>query len=707
MRVIKRNKDIVKYDKTKIEKAINKSMRYGSGIVRSDIAKKIADNAERYLHNKHGEEINISDIEAYVFHSLVEEGQVQTARAYEGYRAIREMKRETNTTDNSVLGLVSMTNKEVIEENSNKSAQVVSTQRDLIAGEISKDISRRKLIPPHIIQAHDEGILHWHDMDYTLQPIFNCCLINLQDMLDNGTVINDKMVESPKSFTTACTVATQIIAGVTSSQYGGTSITVRHLAPYLRKTYDKFLKIFMEDTDISIEKAQSLADKMTKKALKDGVQTINYQLNTLNCTNGQSPFVTIYLEVVEGDAYEKEMALIVEEIIRQRIEGMKNYKGQEISPAFPKLVYLLDEHNCLEGGKYDYLTELAAYCSTKRLVPDYQSAKLMRKNYGGVFAPMGCRSHLSPWTDENGKHKWYGRFNQGVVTLNLPQIGIIANGDFDLFWKLLEERSELCKEALLCRHNLLRGTSSRVAPIQWLYGGISRLNKDDTIDKLLYGGYSTISLGYIGIYETVQAMLKESHTTERGKEFALNIIKFLEKKCLEWKKEYNIGFSLYGTPAESLIYRFAKIDKEKYGDIKNVTDKGYYTNSFHVAVTEKIDAFSKLKFESEFQNHSLGGVISYIEVPDMTNNIPAVKDIINFIYHNIQYAEINSKPDVCYECGFTGECICDENLEWYCPSCGNRNKEELSVVRRTCGYIGSNYWNLGRTKEIKERVNHL
>lgn len=706
MKIIKRNGMYQNFDKDRISNAILKAMKNGSGIVEEDIAKDIANECE--WHCKESSDTpTVHEVEDYVYNALIEYEQFETAKAYEGYRAVQEYKRETNTTDESILRLIDTTNEDVMRENSNKNGYLASTQRDLIAGEVSKDISKRKLIPPHIVQAHEEGILHWHDMDYTLSPIYNCCLINLEDMLQNGTVINEKLVETPKSFETACTVTTQIMAQVASSQYGGQSITVKHLAPFLRVTYDKYLEHY-QDLGYSTEESKALAKDRELEELKNGVQTIRYQLSTLNSTNGQSPFATIYLEIEVGNEYETEMALICEEMIKQRLEGMKNYKGQEIGEAFPKLVYLLDEHNCLEGGKYDYITKLSAKCNVKRLVPDYQSAKIMRENYeGNAFPPMGCRSHLSPWKDKNGKYKWYGRFNQGVVSINLPQIGIIANGDFDLFWKIFDERLELCKEALMVRHNLLKGIKSDVAPILWQHGAIARLKKGETIDKLLYGGYSSISLGYVGLYELVQSMIGVSHTTPEGEKFSLEVMKYMRNKCDEWKKETNIGFSLYGSPAENTIYRFCRIDKQKFGEIPNVTDKLYYTNSYHVNVTEEIDAFSKLKFESQFHAISSGGCISYIEVPDMTKNTEAIEQIINFIYHNVQYAEINTKPDVCYKCGYRGELLNDDNFKWYCPNCGNKDENEMQVMRRTCGYIGTNLWSKGRTQEIKERVYHL
>ena len=707
MDVMKRDGSIVEFDKSKIREAIMKSMRNGSGIVMPDIARLIANDAEKHF-NKDKEMATIYKIETYVYDRLVHYGQGVTAKAYEGYRAVQEFKRNTNTTDESILNLLDRNNEDVMKENSNKNPVVAATQRDLIAGEVSKDISRRKLIPAHLVQAHDEGAIHWHDMDYTLSPIFNCCLVNLEDMFENGTVINEKLVETPKSFGTACTVATQIIAQVSSNQYGGQSITIKHLAKYLKVTEEKAYKFYLDKYE-NEELAKSLAKDMKMKDLRDGVQTIRYQLSTLQTTNGQAPFSTIYLEVEVGHPYEEEMALICEEMIKQRLEGMKNYRGQVIGEAFPKLVYLLDEHNCLEGGKYDYITKLAAECTAKRLVPDYQSAKIMRMNYeGNTFPPMGCRSHLSPWKDGNGDYKWYGRFNQGVISLNLPQIAIIAERDMELFWEMLDQRLEMCKEALMIRHNMLLGTLSDTSPIHWQHGAIGRLEKGEKIDKLLKDGYSTLSLGYVGIHEMVQAMLGVSHTSEEGEKFALEVMNHMKDKCDEWKKETGLGFGLYGTPAESLIYRFCKLDRARYGEIPNVTDKLYYTNSYHVHVCENIDAFSKLKFESQFHSISNGGCISYVEVPDMSKNLEAVEAVINFIYHNIQYAEINTKPDVCYECGYTGEIQLDkESLTWYCPSCGNRDEDKMQVMRRTCGYIGTNFWNKGRTAEIGDRVLHL
>lgn len=704
MKVIKRNGEVVEFDRNKIESAILKAMKYGSGILKEEIAEKISKEIE--LEAKSKNTLTINQIETIVYSKLINYNQELTAKAYEGYRAVQSFKRKVNTTDDSIIGLLDRTNEEVINENSNKNGMLASTQRDLIAGEVSKDIARRKLIPSHIVQAHDEGVLHYHDADYSMQSIFNCCLINLEDMLQNGTVINNKLVEKPKSFSTACTIVTQIIAQIASGQYGGNSITIKHIAPFLRETYNKYYKKYILEFDGTV--ATKLAEDRMLEELKAGIQTIRYQLSTLHTSNGQSPFTTIYLEIEEGHEYEREMALICEEMIKQRLEGMKNYKGQNISEEFPKLVYLLDEHNCLEGGKYDYITKLAAKCSAKRLVPDYQSAKMMRMNYEGeTFPPMGCRSHLSPWKDENGNYKWYGRFNQGVISLNLVQVALTANKDMNKFWEVLDERLELCKEALMVRHNLLLGTTSDVSPIHWQHGGIARLEKGEKIDKLLKNGYSTLSLGYVGICEMTYAMLGVSHTTKEGEEFALKVMNHLNNTCQEWKKETGLGFGLYGTPGESLTSRFCRIDKQKFGEIKNVTDRMYYTNSYHVHVTEEIDAFSKLKFESQFHDISLGGCISYVEVPNMNKNLEAVEQIINYIYHNVQYAEINTKSDVCFKCGYNGEILLDNNLEWYCPNCNNKSTNDMQILRRTCGYLGSNVWGKGRTQEIGQRVLHL
>lgn len=708
MKVVKRNGSIVEYDREKIISAINKANNEVSVKERAseeqilDIVKEIEGlNKKRIL---------VEDIQDIIEVKLMEIGKFELAKEYIVYRYTRSLVRKKNTTDESILGLIKKTNKDLMEENSNKNAVVASTQRDLIAGEVSKDLTKRMLLPEKISKAHEDGVLHFHDMDYFLQPIFNCCLINIKDMLDNGTVMNKKLVESPKSFQVACTVMTQIIAAIASGQYGGQSVEIKHLGKYLRKSKEKFEKEIRETCcdEVSEDVIEKLVAKRLKEELKSGVQTIQYQINTLMTTNGQSPFVTLFLNLEEDDPYIEENAMIIEEIIRQRYEGIKNEQGVYITPAFPKLVYVLHEHNNLTGGKYDYLTKEAVKCSAKRLYPDYISAKKMKENYeGNVFSPMGCRSFLSPWKDKDGNYKFDGRFNQGVVSINLPQIGIIANGDEDTFWKLLDERLELCKEALMCRHYALLGTTADVSPIHWMYGGIARLKHGETIDELLKGGYSTLSLGYIGLYEVTKLMKGVSHTDSVGHEFAVRVMKKLRDATDKWKAETGLGFALYGTPAESLCYRFARIDKEKYGDIKDITDKGFYTNSYHVDVREHIDAFSKLSFESEFQAISSGGAISYIEIPNMTKNLDALEDIVKFIYDNIQYAEFNTKSDYCHVCGFTGEITINDKNEWECPNCGNKDHDKMNVTRRTCGYLGENFWNAGKTKEIKLRVTHL
>ena len=703
MLIIKRNGKTEEFKKEKITNAIVKAMKYGMGYIDKATAIQISEDAESFFVD--GLIPTVEKVEKFVYDELISYGCKEVARAYEGYRAVQAFKRQTNTTDDSVIALVGGINDEVMNENSNKNATILPTQRDLIAGEISKDIARRRLLPAHIVQAHDDGTIHFHDMDYFLQSMFNCDLVNISDMLDNGTVINGKMVETPQSFQVACTVMTQIIAQISSGQYGGQSINIKHLGKYLRKSKEKYYDMLFETcTGEHLEKA---VNKLLKKELEAGVQTIQYQINTLMTTNGQSPFVTLFLEIPEGDEYEEEIALIIEEILKQRIQGIKNEKGVYVTPSFPKLVYVLDEHNCLKGGKYDHITKLAGKCSAKRLYPDYISAKKMREIYeGNVFSPMGCRSFLSPWKDENGQYKFEGRFNMGVVSLNLPQIGILAKNENDV-WRILDERLELCKEALLCRYNALKGTKSDVSPIHWQHGGIARLEKGETIDKLLENGYATISLGYIGLYELTKLVTGKSHTEPGGTEFALKVIKRLREATDSWKKETGLGFGLYGTPAESLCYRFAKLDKAKFGIIEDVTDKGYYTNSYHVDVREEIDAFSKLKFESQFQPISSGGCISYIEIPNMNHNIEAMYELIKFFYENIQYAEFNTKSDYCHCCGFDGEIKINEELQWECPQCGNKNKDKMNVTRRTCGYLGDNFWNEGKTKEIGCRVLHL
>ena len=708
MKVIKRDGRAVDYDREKIRIAIDKANQEVRP--RERATKEEVKEIINYIEELGKKRILVEDIQDIIEEKLMEVQKYELAKKYIVYRYTRALVRKQNTTDESILGLIRNENKELAEENSNKNTMLASTQRDYIAGEVSRDLTKRMLLPEKISKAHEEGILHFHDADYFIQPIFNCCLIDIGNMLDNGTVMNGKMIESPKSFQVACTVTTQIIAAVASNQYGGQSVDMIHLGKYLRKSYNKFKKEIEEKYGDKLKSdiIEDLVQTRLKAELKAGVQTIQYQINTLMTTNGQSPFVTLFLHLEKDDPYIKENAMIIEEILRQRYQGIKNEAGVYVTPAFPKLVYVLDEFNSLKGGEYDYLTKLAVKCSAKRMYPDYISAKKMRENYeGNVFSPMGCRSFLSPWKDENGNYKFEGRFNQGVVSINLPQIGIIADGDEEKFWKLLDERLELCKEALMCRHYALLGTHSDISPIHWQYGALARLKKGETIDKLLYGGYSTISLGYIGIYELTKLMKGVSQTEPEGHDFALKVMKHLNEATQRWKKETNIGFALYGTPAESLCYRFARIDKERFGTIKDVTDKGYYTNSYHVDVREKIDAFEKLKFESEFQNISTGGAISYIEIPNMSKNIDALESVVKFIYDNIQYAEFNTKSDYCHVCGFDGEIIINKDNEWEGPNCGNKDHNKMSVVRRTCGYLGENFWNVGKTKEIKQRVLHL
>ena len=708
MKVIKRNGRAVDYNKEKIQIAIEKANREVKG--KQKATKEEIDEIISYIEDMDKKRILVEDIQDIIEQKLMEFGKYELAKKYIVYRYNRALVRKQNTTDESILGLIKTTNKDLMEENSNKNAIIASTQRDLIAGEVSKDLTKRILLPEKISDAHEKGILHFHDADYFLQPIFNCCLINIKDMLDNGTVMNGKMIESPKSFQVACIVMTQIIASVASSQYGGQSVDISHLGKYLRKSYDKYKKEIEDEYKNVLEDdvIETLVNQRLKAELSAGVQTIQYQINTLMTTNGQTPFVTIFLHLDEDNLYIKENAMIIEEILNQRLKGVKNEKGVYITPAFPKLIYVLDENNCLKGGKYDYLTKLAVKCSAKRFYPDYISAKKMRENYeGNVFSPMGCRSFLAPWKDEDGNYKFEGRFNQGVVSINLPQIGILSRNDEKLFWSLLEERLELCYEALMCRHYALLGVTSDISPIHWRYGAIARMEAGEKIDKLLKGGYSTLSLGYIGLYEVTKLVTGETHTTEKGHRFAIKLMKKLRETTDRWKKETGIGFALYGTPAESLCYRFARIDKEQFGDIEDITDKGYYTNSYHVDVREKIDAFEKLRFESEFQKLSSGGAISYIEVPNMEKNLEALESVVKFIYDNIQYAEINTKSDYCHVCGFDGEIIINDENEWECPNCGNKDHAKMNVTRRTCGYLGENFWNEGKTKEIKARTLHL
>lgn len=690
MKVIKRDGKKVDFDPNKIVVAISKANREVIGNEKASIQNinYIVEAIEKLELN----EIGIEKIQDQIERKLMELGKYELAKRYMLYREKRSIIRQTNTTDESILSLIRNTNKEVSKENSNKNAILLSTQRDLIAGEVSKDIVDRLLLPERIVKAHKEGVLHFHDKDYFIQPMFNCCLINIKDMLDNETVMNGKKIETPKSFQVACTVMTQIIAAVASNQYGGQSVNVAHLGKYLRKTYDKYYQKYYNhfiEEGKSKEEAENLAkdfaEMRKQEDLVAGIQTVQYQINTLMTTNGQSPFVTLFMHIVEGDEYEKEVAQIIEEILKQRLQGIKNSEGHYITPAFPKLIYVLDECNNLSGGKYDYITKLAVKCSAKRLYPDYISAKKMREIYeGNVFSPMGCRSFLSPYKDENGEYKFEGRFNQGVVSINLPQIAIMASGNKEKFYKLLDDRLELCFDACMCRHNALKGVTSDYSPIHWQYGAIARLKKGEKIDKYLYGNYSTMSLGYIGLYEVSKLMTGKSHTEKEGKEFVEELMKYLRKVVDGWKKDTNIGFALYGTPAESLCYRFAKIDEEKFGSIKDITDKGYYTNSYHVDVRENINAFDKLKFESSFQPISSGGCISYVEIPNMEKNYEALEEIVKFIYDNIQYAEFNTKSDVCNVCGHTGEIIINDDLQWECPCCHNKDESKMSVTRRTC-----------------------
>ena len=708
MKVIKRDGRAVDYDREKIKIAISKA---NNDVMEEErVTPRQIDNIVKHIESLNKKRILVEDIQDIIEKKLMDIKKFDLAKAYIIYRYNRALVRKSNTTDESILSLIRNENKELTEENSNKNPSIASTQRDYIAGEVSRDLTKRILLPEKISKAHEEGILHFHDADYFVQPIFNCCLINIGDMLDNGTVMNGKMIESPKSFQVACTVMTQIIAAVASNQYGGQSVDISHLGKYLRISKEKFKKKIEAKHKGKITKKEidALVKERLEEELAAGVQTIQYQINTLMTTNGQTPFVTIFLNLKENDPYIEENAMIIEEVLKQRLQGIKNEKGVYVTPAFPKLIYVLDEHNALKGGKYDYLTKLAIKCSSKRMYPDYISAKKMRENCeGNVFSPMGCRSFLAPWKDEKGNYKFEGRFNQGVVSINLPQIAILSEGSEEKFFEILEERLELCYEAIMCRHYALLGTLSDTSPIHFQHGAIARLKKGEKIDKLLKGGYSSISLGYIGIYETTKLVKGVSHTDPVGEEFALRVMNKLRETTDSWKKETGIGFALYGTPAESLCYRFARIDKDKYGTIKDITDKGYYTNSYHVDVREKIDAFKKLEFESKFQKISSGGAISYVEIPNMRHNLEALEELVKFIYDNIQYAEFNTKSDYCHECGFDGEIIINKDLEWECPNCGNKNKNKMNVTRRTCGYLGENFWNEGKTKEINLRKLHL
>lgn len=730
IKVIKRDCSEVSFDKSKISNAILKAMKNGSGIIKLKIADDIANEIEQYCIDNQLDDIDISDIESMVYDKLISKKQRLTAKSYEGYRRVREFQRENvNTTDEEIEELLTGTSEYWMNENSNKDEKLVTTQRDYMAGIVSKDMSRRYLLTPEIVQAHDEGIIHFHDIDYFGQKtLHNCDLINLEDMLQNGTVISGTLIEKPHSFSTACNIATQIIAQVASSQYGGQTITLSHLAPFVDVSRKKIREEVEEELNYinggGIYKDQlSTIDEITEsrlaKEVKKGVQTIQYQVVTLMTTNGQAPFLSVnmYLNEVKDEQTKADLALIIEEVLKQRIQGVKNEQGVWITPAFPKLLYVLEDDNIHEGDKYWYLTKLAAQCTAKRMVPDYISEKKMleykidKNGNGNCYPCMGCRSFLTPYIDANGEPKYYGRFNQGVVTINLPDIALSSNGDVETFWEIFDERTELCHKALQIRHKRLEGTPSDVAPILWRYGALARLKKGEVIDKLLHGGYSTLSLGYAGLYECVKFMTGNSHTDgDKGEKFGLEVMQALNDKCNKWKKEENIDYSLYGSPIESTTYKFAKCLKKRFGVIEGITDRDYITNSYHVPVFEKIDPFTKLSIESKFQKLSPGGAISYIECADLTHNTEAVLKVMQFIYDNIMYAELNTKSDYCQVCGYDGEIkIVDENNEliWECPNCGNRDKNKMNVARRTCGYIGSNFWNKGRTEEISERYVHL
>ncbi len=721
--VIKRDGQEVDFDITKIENAIGKANKEVPKIYQMNIfqIKAIADNiAQEVADYKHA--VNVEDIQDMVETGIMEMRGYEVAQKYVRYRYKRELSRKSNTTDDGILALIDQINEEVKQENSNKNPVINSTQRDYMAGEVSKDLTRRVLLPEDIVRAHEEGIIHFHDSDYYAQKEHNCDLINLEDMLQNGTVISETMIEKPHSFFTACNVTTQIVAQVASNQYGGQSFTLAHLAPFVDISRQKIRKQVVEEREacgepLDEEVISKIVERRLKEEIRSGIQTIQYQLITLMTCNGQAPFVTMFMyldEVPEGRTRD-DLAMVIEEVMIQRMQGVKNEQGIWITPAFPKLIYVLDEDNITPESKYWALTELAAKCTAKRMVPDYISAKKMREyKNGDVYPCMGCRSFLTPDIEglgKNGEHKYYGRFNQGVVTINLVDVACSSNGDMDKFWEILDERLELCHRALRCRHERLLGTVSDVAPILWQHGALARLGKGEVIDPLLYNNYSTISLGYAGLYEMCVRMLGKSHTTDEGREFSLSVMQRLNDKCAEWRAAENISYSVYGTPMESTTYKFAKCLQKRFGIIEGVTDKNYITNSYHVHVTEEIDAFKKLRFEADFQKLSPGGAISYVEVPNMQNNIPAVLAVMQYIYDNIMYAELNTKSDYCCKCGYDGEIqvIEDESgkLVWECPVCGNRDESMMSVARRTCGYIGTQFWNQGRTQEIKERVLHL
>ena len=719
MKIIKRNGAEEDFDNNKIVVAVAKAnTAAGKNKLSLEQIKDIADYVE-YKCVKLNRAVSVEEIQDMVENQIMSTGAFELAKDYVRYRYQRSLIRKANTTDNRILSLIECNNEDVKQENSNKNPTVNSVQRDYMAGEVSKDLTKRMLLPQDIVEADKEGIIHFHDSDYFAQHMHNCDLVNLEDMLQNGTVISETRIEKPHSFSTACNIATQIIAQVASNQYGGQSISLAHLAPFVDVSRKKIYAEVQEEVKTfgcmpSEEAIHEVVENRLRKEVTKGVQTIQYQVITLMTTNGQAPFLTVfmYLNEAKNEREKKDLAMIIEETLKQRCQGVKNESGVWITPAFPKLIYVLEEDNVNEGTEYYYLTEMAAKCTAKRLVPDYISEKkMMEFKEGNCFPVMGCRSALSPWKDENGNYKFYGRFNQGVVTINLVDVALSSGGDMKAFWKIFDERLDLCYRALMCRHNRLRGTLSDAAPILWQNGALARLKKGETIDRLLYGGYSTISLGYAGLYECVKYMTGKSHTDQETTPFALEVMEYMNKACNRWKDETNIGFSIYGSPIESTTYKFAKCLQKRFGIIEGVTDRSYITNSYHVNVSEEIDAFSKLKFESQFQALSTGGAISYVEVPNMQNNIPAVLGIIRYIYDNIMYAELNTKSDFCQECGFDGEIqiVTDESgkLVWECPKCGNRDENKLNVARRTCGYIGTQFWNQGRTQEIKERVLHL
>ncbi|MGB4985390.1 MAG: anaerobic ribonucleoside-triphosphate reductase [Erysipelotrichaceae bacterium] len=713
MKVKKRDNSLVLFNSEKILKAINsanetlveKATKEEVDVIFSDVLKKI----NRHYANSN-EPLSVEDINDYVEESMMKYDCYMLAKVFIEYRYEHKLIRQANTTDESILSLIRQSNKDVMEENSNKDAYNIPTQRDLIAGIVSRDITDRILLPKRVSKAHIEGLIHFHDSDYAISPMTNCCLVNVKDMLDNGTMMNGKLVESPRSFQVACTVLTQIIAAVAGSQYGGQSIDVSHLGKYLRKSKVKFDKEIREicGDEVSEEIINKLINQRVLKEVQSGVQTIQYQINTLMSTNGQSPFVTLFMYLKADDEYVEENEMIIKEILNQRIQGIKNEKGVYITPAFPKLIYVLTDTNNLSGGKYDYLTKLAIKCSSKRMYPDYISEKVMKDNTNGfVFSPMGCRSFLSPFEDENGNYPFDGRFNQGVISLNLPNVALTAKKEKRDFFEVLDERLDICYEGLMYRHNSLLNTKAKVAPILWEYGAIARLDGEETINELLNSCYSTISLGYIGLYEASLLMTGEPQTGEKGYEFSLKLMQYLRSTTDKWKRETGLGFALYGTPAESLCYRFARLDKEHFGSVENITDKDYYTNSYHIDVREHVDAFTKLKLESAYQKISSGGCISYVELPNMNNNLEAMEALVKFIYDNVQYAEFNLKSDYCQVCGYDQEILIDDNGDWYCPNCHNKDKSKMNVVRRTCGYLGENFWNSGKTNEIKKRVTHL